>query len=533
MSTTKQRLLVFLVPLFLSLPFINRAYFVDDSYFVEIASWLKDHPTQPYHFRADDAGPQNRGWEENGFVRMVNPLAHQYYLAFLLKVGGEHEWFLRLGGVLLSSFAALFVLALARRWTIHPLLATLLFCAVPAQWLTAHSLLIDSTLGFLFLMALYFFMRGLELDSIPLFLVSGAAMGLAFLTKYPSLFLLPLTGLWFIFKFKKVSRRWPPFLAWAVGLAIFLLYQMWTAALYGRPHVLAASERMLSVFGWPKILVFFVFFSGSTLLPLLAWPLVGRRRILLYGIFTLGLTFFFASARGGFAWPQAFLLSLWTITTLLFLLLSALSWKDWVFPRDHFVFAWIAGFFLMMFVVMGWVAARYYTIVVPAIVLATVRLLEMKWPEKTAPILRGALVCLIVMGGALGYADYRQAEPMRRVGQELKEKGFSGGERHFFLGDSFISSYLKTDGWVPCFPETELKPGDWVLTREVTMPLIWFYRKPLKVKELARFEYPTSFPIKVMHFRGSAGWYASVWGALPFTITSGPWERFRLLEIEG
>jgi hypothetical protein len=38
MSITRQRLLVFLIPLFLSMPFLNRAYFVDDSYFVEIAS---------------------------------------------------------------------------------------------------------------------------------------------------------------------------------------------------------------------------------------------------------------------------------------------------------------------------------------------------------------------------------------------------------------------------------------------------------------------------------------------------------------
>src|SRR5262245_66170003 len=99
---SRQRLLIFFVPLLLSAPFLNRAYFVDDSYFVEIANWLKDHPLQPYHFHADDAGLQTRGWEEDGFVRMVNPLAHHYYLAALLKLGGEREWFLRLGCVLLS-----------------------------------------------------------------------------------------------------------------------------------------------------------------------------------------------------------------------------------------------------------------------------------------------------------------------------------------------------------------------------------------------------------------------------------------------
>lgn len=531
MSTVRQRLLVFFFPLLLSLPFINRAYFVDDSYFVEVASWLKDNPALPYHFRADDAGLQNRGWEENGFVRMVNPLAHHYYLAFLVKVGGEREWFLRLGCVLLSSFAALFVLALARRWTSYPLLATLLFCVMPAQWLTAHSLLIDSTLGFLFLMGLYFFIRGVELDSVPLFLVSGLAMGLAFITKYPSIFLLPLTALWFFLKWKKMPRKWLPVLAWGVSLTIFLLYQAWTASLYGRPHVLAASARMVDVFGWPKYLVFFIFFSGSTLLPLVAWPAVGYRRAVLYAILTGCLTYFLSSARGGFEIGQATLLSLWAITTVLFLLAFILERNGWVFPRDYFLFGWVTGFMLMMMVVMGWVAARYYVIVLPAMVFSSVRLIEMKWPERAPVVLKSALAVLFICGGLLAYADYKQAEPMRQIGLQLKAKGYAGGERHFFLGDSFISSYLKRDGWVPCFPETELKKGDLVLAREVTMPLVWFYRRPLNLKEVARFDFPTVFPIKVMHYHGSAGFYASVWGALPFTFAEGPWERFKLYEV--
>jgi hypothetical protein len=537
MSITRQRLLVFLIPLFLSMPFLNRAYFVDDSYFVEIASWLKDHPTQPYHFRADDAGPQNRGWEEDGFVRMVNPLFHHYYLALLLKAEGDeagsagHEWFLRLGCVLLSCFAALFIFGLARRFTAYPLWATLLVLVTPAFWLTSHSLLIDSTAGFLFVGALYFYIRSTETDSAGLSLASGVFMGAAFLTKYPTLLLIPLTLVWALFRWKKLSRRWIFFLPMLIGLMMLGAYQMWTAELYGRPHILAASARMVSVFGWPKLLVFLVFYSGTLILPLIAWGAVGIKRAALYLGLVAGLTYFFASAVGGFELSQAVLMGFWTVSTVLFLMAFVLERGAWVYPRDYFVFAWIVGFFLMMFVVMGWVAARYYTIVVPATAFLAVRLIEIKWPHRAVAVFKALFVFVFLCGAALAYADYRQANTMRRVAVELKENGFSGGERHFFLGDSFISSYLKHDGWVPCFPQTELKAGDWVLAREITMPLIWFYRKPLELKEIAHFEYPTVFPVKVMHFRGSAGFYASIWGALPFTFYQGPWERFKLYEV--
>src|SRR5436190_18576605 len=131
MPFIRERLSVFFFPLLLAGPFLNRAFFVDDNYFVQIARWLKDNPGHPYDFTADDAKIGARGWESDGFVRMVNPLLHQYYLAALIKLGGERTWWLRLGCVLLSSLGALFIFELARRWTYHPLLATLIVLSTP------------------------------------------------------------------------------------------------------------------------------------------------------------------------------------------------------------------------------------------------------------------------------------------------------------------------------------------------------------------------------------------------------------------
>ena len=113
----------------------------------------------------------------------------------------------------------------------------------------------------------------------------------------------------------------------------------------------------------------------------------------------------------------------------------------------------------------------------------------------------------------------------------LRAQGIEGGPRHFYLGDSFTMSYLREEGWVPAFPQTEFQPGDLVLSKDVTMPLVWFAAKNPPRRALATFDFPTAFPIKVMDFRGSAGFYASVWGALPFTFSRAPWERFRLYEI--
>lgn len=526
----RKRLLVFFVPLLLSLPFLNRAYFVDDNYFVEIAHWLKDHPTQPYHFRTDDAGIQNRGWEENGFVRMVNPLAHQYYLALLMKIGGERTWFLRFGCVLLTCFGTLFLFALARRWTEHPLLATLLVLVTPVSWLTAHSLLIDSTLAFFALGAVYCYVRATETDSLAQLIASGVFIGLAILTKYPGVFLLPLTAAWLLLRWKKLSRRWLFAIPWVIGLLFLAGYSWYTQKLYGAPHILAASKRMVHVFGWPKLIVFFTFFSGAIVAPVLAWFLPVRRKMLYAGL-GAAVAIVMASSAGGFSVTQGALMGFWIATSFLFFAAFLSARSAWVFPRDPFLFIWAIGFIAMMLIVMDWVAARYYALVIPAVGLMTVRLAEIFWREQAEPRIATLIGAVFVLSASLAYADYRQAEPARQVGAALKEKGYEGGPRHFYLGDSFTMSYLKNDGWVPCFPETVFQPGDLVLGKQVTMPLVWFYRRPIEKVQLEEFTYPSHFPLKVMDLRGSAGFYASVWGALPFTFSNAPWERFRLYRV--
>ncbi|OVE78234.1 hypothetical protein BVX98_00760 [bacterium F11] len=529
----KERIIVFLFPILLALPFLNRAYFVDDSYFVQIGSWLKDNPGQPYHFRADDAGINTRGWEEDGLVRMVNPLVHHYYLAILMKTGSNKEWFLRLGCVLLSCFAALFLFGLARRLTENPFLATLLVLVTPVHWLTSYSLLIDSTLSFFFFGGLYFFIKAIEKDHIGTFVISGIFMGLGILTKYPGVFVLPLTALWTILRWKKIGHRWRVGIPWVLALVFLGAFNLWTMKLYGQAHILAASQRMVHLFGWAKPFVFLVFLSGVCFFPVFIWKLTTKKMILFGGFIVSVVMIIFSSSLGGFSLFQGFLYGFFFASSILFLIHMGMIWKKYVFPRDFFLVLWILGFVLMMMVVMGWVAARYYMIVVPAVVFLTIRFIEMEWRGHERAILKGLLAFALFFTSLLAYADYKQADPSRDVGSKLTSAGYAGGAGHYYMGDSFTMAYLRSEGWIPWFPGTEFEKGDRILTKTVTMPPIYRWREKVDLKLIKTFEYNTRYPLKVMDFRGSAGFYASLWGGLPFSFSTGPWERFVLFEVVG
>ena len=538
----KTGLFIFLLPLFLAAPFLNRAYFVDDHYFVQIATWLKDHPWLPYHFRADDAGPQNRGWEENGFVRMVNPLVHHYYLAGLMKMWDlgnsgkpEPEWFLRLGCVLLSCGSAWLLFQFARRWTYHPILTTVLILLTPAFWLSSYSLLIDPPMVFFALAGLFFVIRSIELDLHLARMCGRRFLGLAILSKYPALLMLPVCALWIALNDPDLKHAWRNVGVFLIPLGFLLAYSLYTAHLYGQPHILAASARMVHMAAWPKLFSLLVFFSGSLLVPLAMWPLAAPRMRAVCALVGVALFMLLASSTGGFrSNPPINLVGVLVGDIASVLLEScrcARSKRLLPFINTHsyagllhflhenrhdvFLTFWVMSFMGMMMAVMGWVAARYYCLVLPAVVFILVRLVERRWPAEATKALCGAAAFLFLISGALAHADKMQADPARTMGARLLANGIAGGERHFYLGDSFTMSYLKEYGWTPAFPETEFKPGDLVLSKDVTMPLAWFFQKHLNGRLLATYDFPSDFPLKVMDYNGSAGFYASVWGALP------------------
>jgi hypothetical protein len=190
---------------------------------------------------------------------------------------------------------------------------------------------------------------------------------------------------------------------------------------------------------------------------------------------------------------------------------------------------------VQMVYVMQWVAARYYlTLLVPTVFLA-IRLWQRR--SEYAPLrlsrlqnVAGAFVFLFSFGLCVG--DFLQADTQRRIARDVdRDRLLAGGRRGFFLGDSFTSSYLKTVGWIPAFRTTPLSPGDLVLKQSVIMPPWWFRPPVHALRPLAVYEYPSRWPLRLMDNQGSAGFYASAWGALPFAFSFGPLERYTLYEV--
>jgi hypothetical protein len=529
-SRARSLFTVWLFPVLLGFPFIGRGFLVDDHYHLLMARGLRDHPLRPYDFRADDAGPGNAGWERGQPPRMVNPPLHHYLMVLFDGLGGGRLWVLRLGMLAVAALAAVFVYLLAGRFLIPRGPAAALAALTPAFWVSSYGLLIDSTLLVFFLGALWAWMEALEKKSLGWSLAAGAFMGAAILTKYTGGFVGILAlALWW----RERPRPWRILAGLVVPVGFMVLWTAWNMATYGACHFTESSKRVLQTWSWTHGVTFLSFFSGSLGLPLLAWEWVRRRGPTPFGLAVLaatGLAFFFF--RGGFTRGQSFLLAFFVLGGVLFFGETLATWRRSRAPGDGFLALWLALAAVQMMAVMQWVAARYYLTLLPPVVFLTLRRLRQEAPFSPVRFARKAVgvgAALLVLGGAVATGDYLQARAHEKIGADVG--GVPPGSRRYYTGDSFTDGALKSRGWSPLFPATVLLPGDLVLRQRVVMPAYWFTPDPRRFRAAGAWTYPSWFPLRVMDNDGSAGFYASVWGALPYSFTFGPLEKYVLLEV--
>jgi len=501
------------------LPFVHRAYFVDDFYHMTMAKGLLSHPWRPYDFLTDDAGKAVPGWERGHWPRMVNPPVFHYCMALVMKLWGDAIWKLRTASLLFSVIALFAMYALGKRFVKRPFAAAALLAVTPAYWLTSYSLLIDSGLIAFFMAGLWCFVVALERRRAWLAILAGTLFGLAILVKYFGVLILPVALLWQASDPER--RRWRPgYGAYAVCFGLQLAWGLWNIATYGQMHFLAALPRgahSSSVYGaallfclfvalamrrrennlpaifvfaciivaglyratslraWleamylDKLMVVSAFMGGTVVFTWFGYRFLARRRpqTLAALVSVLAVLFWFLRSRfGGFSASQSLMFTMFAGAAAAFLL----SIHSWISTnggrRVTFLWMWLLLGLLELVVAMPWTAARYYLLILPpAIWLFMLMADSQDWRS----IYYVAWGCSLVLGGSLAYADQAQANTIQKLAVLLKKDAnvFAAlsprpPAHWYYLADTFDGSqpYIEPLGWENVFPEQEFHRGD-------------------------------------------------------------------------
>ncbi|MBE7415327.1 MAG: glycosyltransferase family 39 protein [Deltaproteobacteria bacterium] len=503
------------------LPFVDKAFHIDDTLFIWTARQILERPWDFYGFTGNWFSSENTA---HTFIK--NPPLTSYYIAFIALFTGFSERALHIAFLVPALFAALGTYVLAFRFTRMPLAAALAAVATPAFLVSSTNIMCDVMLLAFWNWAMFFWIRGLDKGRGLDLAIGGFLIALAALTKYFGVSLIPLFAAYSVFQGKKGLKALAYLL---IPVAALAGYQFYTQYMYGRGLLFDAADYAtgIKVFSampqHERVFTGVVFAGGSIIAALFLIPSLFGLRAVAAGIALAAAGAAYAYLKGSFeeedivlfkpAFGWGFIAQMavyWAAGAgVLFLAVS-----DFMKRKDAgsvLLLLWVAGtFFFAVFV--NWsINVRSILPMVPAVSILIMRAAEG----------RGALRAYLPVIPAFAFsffitqADYNFANSARTAARLISD-GYSGEGALWFQGHWGFQYYMESAGAVPIDTKGSV-------IRKGSMVAIPYNNYGLKrfPDRLDKTGMVDSFPpqyVETMPQGGGAGFYAHQWGPMPFML---------------
>ena len=470
-------------------PFVNKAFHIDDTLFLAAARQIRSAPLDFYGFAINWYGTVMPMSDV-----MKNPPLTSYFIAAVMSITGEREIPLHLAFLLPAVAAILGTLALARRLCARPASAALVTLSTPVFLISATNLMCDTMLLAFWVWAVALWIRGIE------------------------------------------TRRAGPLMAAAVLAA----YQQWTLALYGRGLLFDAASYATERSGLgtlrPDKVIVGLSFAGGCFAPaalFLPW-LWGRAAFVGAALAALiGFAFVSAGHLGSAALRIPTDAPGPALQIVLFVLAGAcvlaLGAADLFRLRDAaslLLFLWLVGT-LVFAVFFNWtINGRSLLAAAPAVGILTVRRLE----RGRGPVPRLPLAAAFLLTLAVTWSDFRLAASARTAAAQITRRDAAGPAKLWFEGHWGFQHYMEARGALPLdVRRSRLEAGDRIVipvNNTNVFPPAPGTVVPRSEVDLAAFPYLTTMSPEL-----GAGFYSDIWGPFPFVFGRVPPDRYLVLEV--
>lgn len=526
----------------MTLPFLDKAIHVDDTAYLYSARHILIDPLRPFDFEIDWLGTTTRGIDS-----LVHPPLLYYYLSIPIALFGEIESALHGSLIFFPLLAGYSMYALAKRFTNRPLTATLFLLFAPPFFVTASSLMLDIPALALTLAATAFFVYGLDSERKELLIASGVLLGAAFLTKEGAALQYFLLGFYALQKKRLRSALLPLSIGCVLSGGWIVFNFLMTGELL--PALTGGWFVTINIPLIQRIVTLVGYVGGSVLLLGCFLPSDRWRTGASIGLITACALF--ASHPGrelpGFS-KVFFLLILLNGTFLLIRVAHVLRNRELVKnPDTQFLLLWFVFPVIFMLMVLSYNAMRHVLIFLPGLILLLFHA-DATGTRTGAPALRTKLAfgtnlaVLALLSFAISIGDYHFANTYRHYANTIIQKVRSlnadkpgSAPTLWFSGHWGFQYYMEKEGGQILGMDrlNQLRAGDWLVDmkqghRNFLPPQL---RTQLKLVEEYRVE--QAWPIRVMNHSSGAGWYAEMWGPLPFALDAGAdMETFSLYQLK-
>jgi hypothetical protein len=539
-STVSSVLILTAVTLACLLPFIGKAFHIDDPPIIWCARHIQSNPLDFYGFSVNWEGQE----EPMSAVEKNPPLA-AYYMALVGSVFGWSEIALHCGFLLPALAAVIGTYYLARSFCSHPLVVAFTTATAPVFLLSSTSVMRDTMMLALWVWSVFFWIEGLKKDSTVRLCGAAFLIAACSLTKYFGLSLVPLLLAYSLMERRRIGR-WCASLS--VPVLVFAFYQWMTHTLYGQASLLhaisGASDMRVGGGLLSKVLVSLAFSGGCMVILLLAAPLLWGRKGLAVGIpavILLGLLVvamkkvgIFAIVDGGnVKWLFVVQFCLYVVAGASLILLAAADLLERKTPVSVLLFLWIAGTMIFACAANWTVSGRTILPMLPAVSLLLIRRLETRnslrrqdgFRHLPWPLGVSLVIALLVVE-----ADCTLADTARVAASVMKRDFGATSGTIWFEGHWGFQYYMEKLG-AKSLDETDMRLSSYDV---IVVPTRNCYLFPLPEDHIAprfRYQFQASKWLSTMSGPSGAGFYSDGWGPLPFVFGRVPAEEYLVYRV--
>ena len=521
-------------------PFLAKPFNLDDPLFIWLAQQIQAHPLNPFGFTVN--------WYTSAWPMWAvteNPPLAGYYFALAGSISGWSEISLHFAGLLAAAAVLLGTYRLACRFCAHPMLATCAVLFTPLFLVSANTVMCDVLMLAFWIWAVVFWIEGLEDNKLLKIVVAGMLVGLALLTKYFGVALVPLLAV----HGAVLKRRAGP---WMIGLVIPLAvlgaYQWATLKLYGRPLFSAAAGYAASAqsdLGFSKLsgmVIALAFTGGGAASALFLAPALWRRRTLAVAascVVVLGVALCcsglflqkYTALHPPIQLTVAAQFIFWAIGgALVFMLVTADLFKNPRAAQSWLLALWIVGTFLFA----GWinwtVNGRSLLPLVPAVGI----LLARRWESissKRPLVLQSGLALSAILSLLVAQADFQLAVAVRASAEEACARYSQSGKTVWFEGHWGFQYYMQKCGAsIVDFDHARQRPGDILVLPQHNTDASAPVASIIATRDILSIPNPSL--LSTWQMAVGAGFYSSVIGPLPFGVGNSPPEVVYLFELK-